>query len=116
MSSSKKTKGSNNMLDHNALVNAMLSYSEQQFINALRSDPAKRNMHVSHSRNLDAIRLFRLAQPFTFTCAFWFQDMQVIYTHLSGMSALSKLRESALRSLCKMVRYERHPANDILYW
>ncbi len=32
------------------------------------------------------------------------------------MEALAKLRESALRSLCTMVRYERHAANDILYW
>ena len=40
----------------------------------------------------------------------------MIYSHLSGMDALSKLRESALRSLCSMVRYERHAANDILYW
>jgi len=40
----------------------------------------------------------------------------LIYMQLSGMEALSKLRESALRSLCAMVRYERHAANDILYW
>ena len=40
------------MLDHNALVSAMLSYSEQQFINALRTEPEERNIHVSHSLNL----------------------------------------------------------------
>lgn len=46
----------------------------------------------------------------------WFQDLQIIHVHLAGMEALSKLRESALQSLCQMVRYERHDANDILYW
>ena len=44
------------------------------------------------------------------------QDLQIIHAHLAGMDALSKLRESALQLLCKMVRYERHDANDILYW
>ena len=45
-----------------------------------------------------------------------FQELQVIYAHLAGIEALAKLRESALRSLCTMVRYERHAANDILFW
>eukprot|EP00093_Oithona_nana_P008430 08430.XXX_433894_432562_1 [CDS] Oithona nana genome sequencing. len=65
----------------------MLCYSEQQFIRALRREPERRSI----------------------------QDLQVIYTHLTKVEALSKLRESALRALCSMVRYERHAANDILY-
>lgn len=43
------------------------------------------------------------------------QDLQVIYYGLSGLEALSTLRDSALRSLCKVVRYEKHQANDVLY-
>lgn len=43
------------------------------------------------------------------------QDLQVIYYGLSGLEALSTLRDSALRALCKVVRYERHQANDVLY-
>ena len=44
------------------------------------------------------------------------QDLQIVHANLAGMEALSKLRESALHSLCRMVRYEKHCANDILYW
>ncbi|GLV34005.1 PDZ domain-containing guanine nucleotide exchange factor [Carabus blaptoides fortunei] len=44
------------------------------------------------------------------------QDLQVIYYGLSGLEALTTLRDSALRSLCKVVRYERHQANDVLYY
>lgn len=43
------------------------------------------------------------------------QDLQVIYYGLSGLEALATLRDSALRSLCKVVRFERHQANDVLY-
>lgn len=43
------------------------------------------------------------------------QDLQVIYYGLSGLEVLSTLRDSALRSLCKVVRYEKHQANDVLY-
>lgn len=43
------------------------------------------------------------------------QDLQVIYYGLSGLEALATLRDSALRQLCKVVRYERHQANDVLY-
>ena len=34
------------MIDHNALVTAMMCYSEQQFIRALRKDPERRSMQV----------------------------------------------------------------------
>ena len=34
------------MIDHNALVNAMMCYSEQQFIRALRKEPERRSMQV----------------------------------------------------------------------
>lgn len=44
------------------------------------------------------------------------QDLQYIFAHLHGMEALVQLREPALRAICKTVRYERHDANDILYW
>lgn len=43
------------------------------------------------------------------------QDLQVIYYGLSGLEALQTLRDSALRGLCKVVRYEKHQANDVLY-
>lgn len=43
------------------------------------------------------------------------QDLQLIYYGLSGLEALAALRDSALRSLCKLVRYEKHQANDVLY-
>lgn len=43
------------------------------------------------------------------------QDLQVIYYGLSGLEALQTLRDSALRALCKVVRYENHQANDVLY-
>lgn len=43
------------------------------------------------------------------------QDLEVIYYGLSGLEALQTLRDSALRALCKFVRYERHQSNDVLY-
>ncbi|KAJ8915861.1 hypothetical protein NQ315_004675 [Exocentrus adspersus] len=43
------------------------------------------------------------------------QDLQVIYYGLSGLEALQTLRDSSLRALCKVVRYEKHQANDVLY-
>lgn len=43
------------------------------------------------------------------------QDLQVIYYGLSGLEALQTLRDSSLRTLCKIVRYEKHQANDVLY-
>ncbi|XP_056630522.1 rap guanine nucleotide exchange factor 6 isoform X3 [Diorhabda sublineata] len=44
------------------------------------------------------------------------QDLQVIYYGLSGLEALQTLRDSSLRALCKIVRYEKHLANDVLYY
>ncbi|XP_064216044.1 rap guanine nucleotide exchange factor 6 isoform X4 [Tribolium castaneum] len=44
------------------------------------------------------------------------QDLQVIYYGLSGLEALQTLRDSALRAFCKVVRYEKHQANDVLYY
>ncbi|KAG5898056.1 hypothetical protein JTB14_001763 [Gonioctena quinquepunctata] len=44
------------------------------------------------------------------------QDLQVIYYGLSGLEALQTLRDSSLRALCKAVRYEKHLANDVLYY
>ena len=43
------------------------------------------------------------------------QDLHVIYGQLAGLEALSKLRDSALRSLGSIVRYDRRPANTMLY-
>ncbi|KAK3711014.1 hypothetical protein RRG08_009603 [Elysia crispata] len=44
------------------------------------------------------------------------KDLKVIYSFLHGMEALSGLREHALQSLCNIVRYEFHEANDIIYY
>ncbi|KAK3091016.1 hypothetical protein FSP39_016500 [Pinctada imbricata] len=43
------------------------------------------------------------------------QELDIIFSYLHGMEALSSLREPALRALCRTVRYEYHEANDILY-
>ncbi|KAL1459972.1 hypothetical protein WDU94_011914 [Cyamophila willieti] len=43
-------------------------------------------------------------------------DLQIIYYGLHGLEALAPYRDSVLRSLCKLVRYERHSANDVLYY
>ena len=92
----------------------MLCYSEQQFIRALRREPERRSIQVGKCRLCDlSMNNVPLKSPSFFSL---FQDLQVIYTHLTKVEALSKLRESALRALCSMVRYERHAANDILYW
>lgn len=44
-----------------------------------------------------------------------FQDLQIIYYGLLGLEALRPCRDSVLRGLCKIVRYERHHANHVLY-
>lgn len=44
-----------------------------------------------------------------------FQDLQIIYYSLLGLEALRPCRDSVLRGLCKIVRYERHHANHVLY-
>ncbi|CAI9720795.1 Hypothetical predicted protein [Octopus vulgaris] len=43
------------------------------------------------------------------------KDLDIIYSYLHGMEALSLSRESALKALCRTVRYEYHDANEILY-
>jgi len=37
------------MIDHHELVSAMMSYTEQQFIRALRWEPDRRSMQVSYT-------------------------------------------------------------------
>uniref|UniRef100_A0A4W3H5P4 Rap guanine nucleotide exchange factor 6 n=1 Tax=Callorhinchus milii TaxID=7868 RepID=A0A4W3H5P4_CALMI len=40
----------------------------------------------------------------------------LIYSHLHGMDDLSNLREHQLRLMCTTVRYERHDANEVLFY
>ncbi|GLG96458.1 Uncharacterized protein GBIM_03436 [Gryllus bimaculatus] len=44
------------------------------------------------------------------------QELQVIHYGLQGLEALACYRDSLLRALCRTVRYERHDANDVLYY
>ncbi|KAH0568895.1 hypothetical protein KQX54_021591 [Cotesia glomerata] len=44
------------------------------------------------------------------------KDLQIIYYGLLGLEALRPCRDSILRGLCKIVRYERHYANHVLYY
>ncbi|XP_064418087.1 rap guanine nucleotide exchange factor 2 isoform X7 [Latimeria chalumnae] len=44
------------------------------------------------------------------------QDLEIVYSHLHGMEALCNLREHQLRLMCETVRYERHDANEVLYY
>ncbi|MCJ8749217.1 hypothetical protein PDJAM_G00173960 [Pangasius djambal] len=44
------------------------------------------------------------------------QDLQIVYSYLHGMEALSNLREHQLRLMCETVRYEHHEANEVLYY
>ncbi|XP_059407868.1 rap guanine nucleotide exchange factor 2-like isoform X5 [Carassius carassius] len=44
------------------------------------------------------------------------QDLQIVYSYLHGMEALSNLREHQLRLMCETVRYEQHEANEVLYY
>uniref|UniRef100_A0A8C8MM47 Rap guanine nucleotide exchange factor 2 n=1 Tax=Oncorhynchus tshawytscha TaxID=74940 RepID=A0A8C8MM47_ONCTS len=43
-------------------------------------------------------------------------DLEIVYSYLHGMEALSNLREHQLRIMCETVRYERHEANEVLYY
>ncbi|XP_029815324.1 uncharacterized protein LOC115307424 [Manacus vitellinus] len=43
-------------------------------------------------------------------------DLEIVYSYLHGMEALSNLREHQLRMMCETVRYERHEANEVLYY
>ncbi|KAB0404817.1 hypothetical protein E2I00_014193 [Balaenoptera physalus] len=45
-----------------------------------------------------------------------FRDLEIVYSYLHGMEALSNLREHQLRLMCETVRYERHEANEVLYY
>ncbi|KAK9736135.1 Ras association (RalGDS/AF-6) domain [Popillia japonica] len=86
--------------------------------------PSAISFGVSSNRNLASSPCRRMAdwdQMFTRSLARQpacrsLQDLQVIYYGLSGLEALQTLRDSALRSLCKVVRYEKHHANDVLYY
>ncbi|KAL4641788.1 rap guanine nucleotide exchange factor 2-like isoform X4 [Arapaima gigas] len=44
------------------------------------------------------------------------KDLEIVYSYLHGMEALSNLREHQLRLMCETVRYERHEANEVLYY
>ncbi|KAF7412377.1 hypothetical protein HZH66_001273 [Vespula vulgaris] len=66
----------------------MTEYLDPHFIRALCRDPERRNL----------------------------QDLQIIYYGLLGLEALRPCRDSILRGLCKIVRYERHNANHVLYY
>ncbi|CAF3043862.1 unnamed protein product [Rotaria sp. Silwood2] len=43
------------------------------------------------------------------------QDLTIINTYLKNLEALSSLRESHIRHLCKTIRYEIHDANHVLF-
>ncbi|XP_063987673.1 rap guanine nucleotide exchange factor 2-like isoform X3 [Diachasmimorpha longicaudata] len=66
----------------------MTGYSDPHFVRALSRDPDRRTL----------------------------QDLQIIYYGLLGLEALRPCRDSLLRELCKIVRYERHHANHVLYY
>lgn len=68
-------------------VSSMSAFSENKFVSSLKVDPLLRS----------------------------YQDLDIIYHGLQELPAFAKLRDSALRSLCAMVRYQRSDANDILY-
>ena len=55
-------------------------------------------------------------QHYSLLSLIYLQDLDIIYHGLHQLPAFSKLRDSALKSLCGMVRYQRCDANDILYW
>ncbi|XP_033230678.1 rap guanine nucleotide exchange factor 6-like isoform X1 [Belonocnema kinseyi] len=66
----------------------MTEYLDPHFVRALCRDPERRTLH----------------------------DLQIIYYGLLGLEALRPCRDSVLRGLCKIVRYERHHANHVLYY
>jgi hypothetical protein len=43
------------------------------------------------------------------------QDLTLINANLKSLEALSSLRDTTIRSLCKTVHYTKHEANDVLY-
>ena len=46
---------------------------------------------------------------------YFIKDLTLINANLKSLEALSSLRDTTIRSLCKTVRYEKHEANDVLY-
>ncbi|CAF1673916.1 unnamed protein product, partial [Adineta ricciae] len=42
-------------------------------------------------------------------------DLTTINTYLKHLEALSSLRESHIRNLCKTIRYETHDAHHVLF-
>ncbi|KAK7788587.1 hypothetical protein R5R35_012815 [Gryllus longicercus] len=66
----------------------MTDYVDPHFVRALSRDPDRRSP----------------------------QELQVIHYGLQGLEALACYRDSLLRALCRTVRYERHDANDVLYY
>ena len=43
------------------------------------------------------------------------KDLTLINANLKSLEALSSLRDTTIRSLCKQVHYIKHEANDVLY-
>lgn len=64
----------------------MSTYLDSHFIKALSSEPNQRTL----------------------------SDLQIIYYGLQRL--IPSYRDSVLRALCKLVRYEKRQVNDILYW
>ncbi len=44
-----------------------------------------------------------------------FQDLTIINAYLKHLEALSSLRESHIRNLCKTIRYENHDTHHVLF-
>ncbi|XP_022251031.1 rap guanine nucleotide exchange factor 6-like isoform X3 [Limulus polyphemus] len=65
----------------------MACYGYQDFLNSLKRPPDKRTQ----------------------------EELQIVYSYLHGIEALSSLRKASLQALCKSVRYEQHNGNNILY-
>lgn len=66
----------------------MAGYNQREFVQALMKSPEARTPH----------------------------DLKLIYSYMHVLEAVSSLKEANIRALCKTVRYERHDADDILYW
>lgn len=65
----------------------MSDYIDPHFIKALCSEPEKRSLH----------------------------ELQIIYYGLHALEPLTAYRDSILRALCKIVRYEKHQVNEVLF-
>lgn len=73
---------------HNERDQSMTAYIDPNFIKALCCTPEKRTL----------------------------QELQIIYYGLHGLDATAAYRDSVLRALCKIVRYEKYSANIVLFW